>query len=257
MKILFVFLNNEFRTFVPPNLSSLEGYIKKGGHQTKVFDTSFYPEVVNIENMERNINAGAYKGVNYKDIGVPIKEKAAVSDFLKQVEDFMPDVVGVSLYGYTSHIAELLCKNLKDKFPNIIIIYGGIEVTLHSKAYLEKEYVDLICAGEGEKSLLEVCDRVESKIFDFTNIPNIWTKNLDTGEIKEGPLGEFINLDDLNVTDWDSYESYHQYSPYNGILQKMAMVEFSRGCPYSCTYCESSTLKFMHADQGINKYVRN
>ena len=77
MKILFVFLNNEYRTFVPPNLSSLEGYVKKYGHETKVFDTSFYPEVVNIENIIRNQDAGTYMGVDYASVGVKMRLFAA------------------------------------------------------------------------------------------------------------------------------------------------------------------------------------
>jgi radical SAM superfamily enzyme YgiQ (UPF0313 family) len=256
MKILFVFLNNEYRTFVPPNLVSLEGYVKSYGHETKVFDTSFYPDVVNLENIERNIKAGTYKGVDYSKVGVVPKTATSSEDFLRCIEEFRPDVIGFSVYGYTSDIANKLAQAAKEKFPSTLIIYGGIEITLHPFEYLSMPYVDLVCLGEGEKAIAEICNRVEQKNYNFEGIPNIRFIKPD-GEIHIEKLGDFIDLDTIPDPDWSSYMPYQYNSPFNGVLQKMAMVEFSRGCPYSCTYCESTTLKNLHASEGLKKYVRH
>ncbi len=256
MKVLFVFLNNEYRTFVPPNLAALEVYVKKHGHQTRVFDTSFYDDVVNIENIELNIRAGAYKGVDYSRIGVTRKPNTCLHDFLETITEYRPDLIGFSLYGYTAHIAETLAKGAKAKFPEIPILYGGIEATLHPLHYVSLPHVDIVCTGEGEKPLLEMCNRIDAGVYDFTGIPNLWLQD-KKGVATPGKLGAFIDLEDLADPDWGSYAEYQQYSPFNGRLYKMAMAEFSRGCPYSCTYCESTTLKNMHADHGIRKYVRH
>jgi anaerobic magnesium-protoporphyrin IX monomethyl ester cyclase len=256
MKVLFVFLNNEYRTFVPPNLAALEAYVRAAGHQTRVFDTSFHPDVVNIENIQLNIKAGAYKGVDYSTIGLEPKESTSLEAFLNTVEEYRPDLIGFSVYGYTIHIASKLSKGVKEKYPDIPIIYGGIEATLHSIQYISEDYVDIVCTGEGEKSLLEVCNRIDRGVYDFSGIPNLWTKDKKK-RISNERIGPFLDLDELADPDWSSYPSYHQYSPFNGKLYKMAMMEFSRGCPYSCTYCESTTLKNLHASQGIKKYVRH
>ena len=256
MKILFVFLNNEYRTFVPPNLVSLEGYVKSFGHQTKVFDTSFYPDVVNMENIERNIKAGTYKGVDYSKVGVVAKTTSSTDDFVECIKDFQPDLIGFSVYGYTSDIANKLAEAAKKIFPKTLVIYGGIEITLHPFEYLSLPYVDVVCLGEGEKAIAELCNRIEDKNYNFEGIPNIRFQK-PNGDIHIEKLGDFIDLDLIPDPDWSSYKPYQYNSPFNGILQKMAMVEFSRGCPYSCTYCESTTLKNFHADQGLKKYVRH
>lgn len=257
MKVLFVFLNNEYRTFVPPNLATIEAYIRKAGHQTRVFDTSFFPDVVDVENLRLNFKAGTYRGVDYAAIGVENKSQSSVEAFMDVLNEYQPDLIGFSVYGYTIHIAERLAKAAKLKYPLIPIIYGGVEATLHSKEYISQPHVDLVCAGEGEKPLLEVCRRIENGSDNFSDIPNIWWKDRVTSLIFHENLGSFIDLEELADPDWGSYKSYHHYSPFNGVLYKMAMVEFSRGCPYSCTYCESTTLKNLHASQGIKKYVRH
>ena len=46
MKLLLVFLNVELRTMVPPNLVALENYVRVRGHDVKVFDASFYKDVI-------------------------------------------------------------------------------------------------------------------------------------------------------------------------------------------------------------------
>jgi len=255
MKLLLVFLNNEYRTFVPPNLSSLGGYVRRAGHEVRVFDTSFFPDVVNIGNIERNIKAGTYKGVDYSSIGVKHKEGDSEDAIIDIISDYKPDLIGFGVYGYTIDIAKKISKAVKKAYSDIPIIYGGIEVTLHPEKYINKSYVDMICVGEGEQALLEICNRIERSDRNFSGIDNIWIK--ENGEVKKALFGQFMNMDDLVGYDWEPYESYQHYSPFNGKLKKMAMVEFSRGCPYSCTYCESTTLKNLHADAGIKKYTRH
>ena len=42
MQVLFLYANLEMSSMVPLGLASLSGYIKKHGHKTTVFDTTFY-----------------------------------------------------------------------------------------------------------------------------------------------------------------------------------------------------------------------
>jgi len=254
MKLLLVFLNNEYRPFVPPNLSSLEAYVKQGGHDVKVFDTSFYADILNIKNLDRNVKAGSYFGVDYSDYGIEILQRESSVDLLEMVNDYMPDLVGFSVYGYTATKADQLSQAIKDIHPNIPIIYGGIEVTLHPERYLEKDWVDIVCNGEGEKALLEVCNRIEDKK-NLKNIGNIWV--MYNGEVHKNDLTSFIDPNDIPLPDWSSYKSYQRYGPIEGKIYKLAMVEFNRGCPYSCTYCESTTLKNKYSEAGIKKYTRH
>lgn len=80
---MMVFLNNEYRPMVPLNLSCLEGYIRRAGHDVRIFDTSFYAEILNLGNIERNVEAGSYFGVDYGPYGVQIKHESMIGDFFE------------------------------------------------------------------------------------------------------------------------------------------------------------------------------
>lgn len=253
MKLLLVFLNNEYRPMVPVNLTALEGFVKRHGHEVKVFDTSFYADVLNVENTKRNIEAGSYFGVDYSRYGISIKEEASSADLVEMVGDFKPDLIGFGVYSYTESKADELAKAVKKEFKTIPILYGGIHPTLKPAETLSKEWVDMICVGEGEKALLDVCNSIEQGK-EIENILNIWIKR--DRKIIRNTLRPFIDLNEIPTPDWSSYEEYQHYGPIEGHIYKLGMVEFSRGCPYSCSYCEGPLIRKIYSEAGIKGFVR-
>lgn len=254
-KLLLVFLNNEYRPMVPPNLVDLEGFVRKHGHEVRVFDTSFYADVLNLGSIKRNVEVGSYFGVDYSAYGVSIKEGSSTEDLLKAVADFNPDIVGFGVYGYTEKKADELAAAVKRKFRNVPILYGGIETTINPQKAIAKEWVDLICCGEGEGSLLDICNAIDNNSGDFSSIENIWVK--DGGRVIRNSLRQLIDPDTLPLPDWSSYAPYQHYGPIEGRIYKLGMVMFGRGCPYSCSYCESVLVREAYFKAGIKKYVRH
>lgn len=254
MKVLLVFINNEYRPMVPINLNCLEGYIKERGHQVKVFDASFYRDVLNIENLETHINVGTYFGVDYSDIGVKIKDRPAAEDLVEMVARYKPDLIGFGVYSYFEKMADKMTQAVKRSFPDIPTIWGGIHTTIVPEATISKPWVDMICVGEGEKALLNLCNRME-RGDSIEDVENIWIKK--DGNIIRNPVGPLIDPNELPTPNWESYATYHQYGPIEGKRYKLAMVEFSRGCPFSCAYCENCTIKNVYLKAGFKKYVRH
>ena len=253
MKVLLVFINSEYRPMVPINLNSIENYVKKGGHRVKVFDASFYRDVLDIENLQKHINIGTYFGVDYSDIGVEIKENSSAGDLIRMVEEYRPDVIGFSVYSYFENLADKMSKAVKDEFPEIPVIWGGTHPTVAPEAVISKPWVDMLCVGEGEKALLEICDRMESKI-PIEDVKNIWIKT--ASGVKRNPVGAPIDPNELAVPSWENYAPYHRYGPIEGKRYKLAMVEYNRGCPFSCAYCENHTIKNRYREAGFGNYVR-
>lgn len=253
MKVLLVFINNEYRPMVPVNLTMLEGYVKQRGHDVRVFDASFYKDVLNIENLKTHISVGSYFGVDYSDIGVKIKDGPVSGDFAKVVSEYRPDLIGFSVYSYFEGIADNMSRAAKAVFPGVPIIWGGIHSTIAPDATISKPWVDMICIGEGEKALANLCDKIRSGD-SIDNVPNIWIKK--DGKVVKNAVGPLIDPNELPTPNWGSYSPCNYYGPIDGKRYKLAMVEFNRGCPYSCTYCESSTVKNMYSSSGIRNYVR-
>lgn len=239
---------------VPVNLNMLEGYVKKLGYQVRVFDASFYADILNIECYKKNVEVGSVFGVDYSPYGVSIKKRSVVNDFLEMVADFNPDLIGFGVYSYHEKIADKMSKAVKDKYPNIKIIWGGTHPTILPEETIKKQWLDIICIGEGEKALLTLCERLDANR-PIDNIPNLWVKQ--NGKVIKNKVGPFIHPDELPAPDWESYAPYQQYGPIEGKIYKLAMVEFSRGCPFSCSYCESTTIKDIYRTAGIKGFCRN
>jgi len=237
---------------VPPNLLALENYVKQFGHQVKVFDTSFYSDTIDWGNYRGNIESGSYLRTDGAKYGIKVKHKSSSEELLKTISLYKPDLIGFGVYSFTEKLADRLAIEIKKKFDSIPILYGGIDPSLNPIKTLSKKWVDFVCIGEGEKPLLEMCDAIENNR-SLINIQNIWSKK--NGNIIKNGLRPRINPNELALPNMDSYEKFQYYSPIEGNIYKLAMIEFGRGCPNSCSYCENRQIKKIYSEAKIHKFI--
>lgn len=144
-----------------------------------------------------------------------------------------PDVVAFSCYIWNIENILKICGILKEINKDITIILGGPEVSYDPKNILQlNEYIDYIIFGEGEetfKELLEYLSR-QGKRKDLKSMKGLAFR-----------LGEeiIVNEERPLITNLDTIPF-----PYDlEIPSKIVYYEASRGCPFSCKYCLSSTIK--------------
>ena len=251
MKVLFIYFNREFRPRTLLSQSILESTLKNEGHKTALFDTSFYPEFA--DKCDFNTTGGAYRVV--KNLKIKPKKSSAYSDLKKKVEEFKPDIVAFTYYETHTHIQRSLLKFFKTDFPNIKIIAGGPQPCINPEESLREPYIDMVCYGEGENVIKEVCSRLDCGE-DISNIKGLWIKQ-GNGKIVKNGISLLTNLDTLSTPNWDSYDPIQIYGLFNGRAYRMGHVEFNRGCPFNCTYCGSGSIKKAYYDDGQMNYVRH
>jgi len=148
-----------------------------------------------------------------------------------------PDIVGLSTLTSSGIVAAKLSEYLKDRNPDIKIVWGGIHATFNDKRILEKyPFVDYIVRKEGEQTFPELVDTIEKErnLKDVTGIS--FRAN---GEIFSTPDRPLIrDLDVLPFPDRDLLE-FKYTSEINGILfsKHFTSILSSRGCPFSCRFC--------------------
>ncbi len=93
----------------------------------------------------------------------------------------------------------------------------GVHPTICPEEVLAKEFVDIVCAGEGDIALPKLCDAIERKE-DYFQIPNLWIKRKIDGNITiiRNPQGKFVDLNTLPVPDWSLFDQRHLFRPYDG-----------------------------------------
>jgi len=156
--------------------------------------------------------------------------------FKKQVEDFKPDLVGFSMVALSMDQAYELMTMVKEITPNAIIVCGGPEVSLLPKKILGKENVDFVISGEGEYSFVELIDCLNNNK-DYTSIYGLGYKN--EGELFHRPAKSINNLDKLPFPNYDLFN----LKDYRKDISKIKWpIMTSRGCPYSCRFCDSTRI---------------
>lgn len=158
----------------------------------------------------------------------------------KRVEKEDPDVVGISALTHTFRQSVKLAQAIKEKNPDIKIVYGNYHSTFEYERLLKNYPIaDYVVLGEGEQTFLELVNTLE-KGGEIKNVKGIAFRH-DGGVVKT-PRPLIQNLDELPFPDRTLLEEEY-YSELVGIIGsgcKFTTLLSSRGCPYGCKYCACS-----------------
>lgn len=173
-----------------------------------------------------NIEVGSCGEVN-KEIPMPEME----SIILAAIDSFQPDLFGVSVKTFTAVVSSHFIKLVKQNRPNIKTIVGGPHITLDGESYIREHDIDYGIFGEGEYSLVELCDALSNNGSLDTVDGLFFLKN---GEVEFNPKSQ--NIPDLDNIPYPVYDTFSSVKSNGGQLKQYPILT-SRGCPYHCTYC--------------------
>lgn len=172
-----------------------------------------------------------------------------VDDIVRRVSHEKPDLIGMSAMTPQLISAFEIAMRVKALHPDIATCLGGS----HANATREESLTlcpdfDFVAYGEGEHTLLELCNALKGK--HFAPISGLIYRD-DQGGIRRNPPREFIgNIEPLHPLNYSllSMSAYTvPYHPRKNVASMMVM----RGCPYRCAYCDA------HISQGRKLRVRS
>jgi len=145
------------------------------------------------------------------------------------------DVVGFSCYIWNIEAVLKLAGNLKKVSPDVRILLGGPEVSFDAKKMMEENgFIDFIISGEGEIPFRKLLEQLASGVWKPDEIDGLTYR--DSGRIISNKPGSWIeNL--------DSIPSPYTDEMLDAVGKRIMYFEASRGCPFSCAYCLSSTFE--------------
>jgi anaerobic magnesium-protoporphyrin IX monomethyl ester cyclase len=248
MRVLFFNPANYLEIGIPQGIAILSAVLKREGHNVELFDTTFLKPNKYVPDSDHAMAGPAiYKKTPYtlEDLVKDDPTVDIVEEFQKKIDIYSPDLIAVSTMTTNHDYAIKILRKLKKQCP---VVFGGVHSTICPDDVIRESVVDIICIGEGENVLLELCNSLE-KGNGYNNLKNLWVKSKN-GTIYKNRVRSFVDLDSLPCPDWSIFDSRHLYRPFMGKIYKGGFYISSRGCPGGCTYCVNRTLRNIFKDCG-------
>jgi len=243
-RVLLINCNTMLDTLVTAGIGILSACIKDAGHDVRLFDTTFY-RTADVTGDQARAAALQVKETDFADLGIEPNEEDVIDDFIKTVETYRPHLIGLFSIEVTHPLGIRLLDAVRGS--GIPTVVGGPDATFAPEIVIRSPSVDMVCVGEGEFALVELCDRLSSGE-DITAIGNLWVK-MD-GQIHRNPVRKPIDLASLPRQDWDVYDERRFWKPMGGKISVTGTFEMNRGCPYTCTFCINSGFHELYGDLG-------
>lgn len=233
-RVLFVYPNLMLQTTFPLAFAIFSAILKERGYRVEIFDTTFYrtEDTSSDERRVENLQLARFTlGKEFDDL--PDRAQM-LRDLADKVASYRPHLIAYSILEDLYPLAlELLDVTKRFGIPTIA---GGLFPTFAPEIVLGNEGIDMVCVGEGEETLPELCDSL-SEGKSFGGIRNLWVK--DGGRIVRNGLRPPRNLDLNPPPDFSLFDDRRFYRPMKGQVYRMGLVETNRGCPFTCSFCNS------------------
>jgi len=167
---------------------------------------------------------------------VTIIDQSVNRNWRRELEDALktkPICFGVtSMTGMQIRRALAACKLVRERQPDVPIVWGGVHASMLPEQTLQNPNIDIVVVGEGEVTLIELVKALES------GAPLAQVKGIafrENGRVRLTGVREFVDLDALPPL------AYHlvDVNRYRRRMFGVDHVTFqsSRGCTFACSFC--------------------
>jgi anaerobic magnesium-protoporphyrin IX monomethyl ester cyclase len=170
---------------------------------------------------------------------IRIIDSTITPDYKKRVLEEVKDALCLGISVVTGPMIREtvdVARAVKEWNPEFPVILGGWHPSLLPRQTLEAEYVDVIVRAQGEDSMLEVVQRLQSDS-PLDDVLGIGFKRDDQLFLTpERPLKQLTQMPQkaYQLADFDGYERV--------CGRRWAMYVSSLACPFNCSYCTNAAV---------------
>ena len=167
------------------------------------------------------------KGHNVVLIDLIEQGSLSLGEYISEIEN--SNVIGISATSLSWPSAKDIIIALKKKYPQKIIVLGGVHASIFDKYLLKTFPIDFIVRGEADEAFPLLIEALENKA-DIANVPNVSFRV--GGKVVQTKLCKCVDMEEYNYPLPD-------YSNLKSNVYKGLAIESSRGCPFNCIFCST------------------
>ena len=249
-KVLLVYPNLTMMLVPSLAIGIFTNILKKEGYSVDLFDTTHYVSEENSspQNRVKYLQAREFSDTN--DLGVRIKTDL-LGEFRQKVLEYQPDFLIYSVVEDCFTQTLSLMDQIKDlDIPHLV---GGVYPTAAPETCISHELINCIGLGEGEHIILDMSEAVRCGK-DYRRINGIWFKEHD--QVIKNPRGPLVAINKGQEPDFSLFDESRFNRPMGGRIFRTIPIESYRGCPFSCTYCNSPMQVSLAREAELGNFLR-
>ncbi len=198
-----------FANIMPPiGIASIAAYLEQRGWETAILDGYAMPR--------------------------------STADMVSAAAALEPDVVGFTTTTSSFPDAYAIAQGLRALRPGVPFVFGGVHVSALGRELLRRHpLIDYGVMGEGEAAMAELCERGGE---DPAGIGGLLYR--EGGEVvASAARRDLLALDDLPFPAYERLPGFpgaYHLAIFNYGKAPGTSTVTSRGCPYTCSYCDRS-----------------
>ena len=193
----------------PMGLLSLAAWVDRHGHSSAIHDCYAFPG-----------------------------ENERIYDYIQNEQ---PDFLGISTTTSSFPDGERIARKAKEIKPDIKIVFGGVHISaLREKILQDYPVIDYAVVGEGELPLLELMNGD-----DPAEIGGLIYRE-GSEVVFKGFRKKLAVMDELPFPAYEKLKGYpeaYQLPIFSYPKAPNTTIITSRGCPYTCSYCDRSVFR--------------
>jgi len=166
-----------------------------------------------------------------------------IEEVKQLVSRLNPEIVGITCGSATYHRCLETAKAVKETMPSCKVVVGGWHASYLPDTLLQQPEVDYVVMGEGERAMVELASHITSRKndADLAGIAGVGYKR--NGVITKNAPKFISNMDEIPFPARHLLPM-HLYDRTIDFLSAKPVdtMSITRGCPFSCTFCETKLL---------------
>ncbi len=176
---------------------------------------------------------------------VCILDERAIDNFDDRLRDELrkgPLCVGISSLSGRHIKGALRVSKLVKTISDIPVVWGGVHASIEPRSTIQHALVDIIVREDGEETFPKLLDCLRKSYTNLYNVPGIAFK--ENGNIVQTDSAEPAKIENLplipfHLINFKNYKSRGFWTHTSNLI----IMETSRGCPFSCSFCTESVRK--------------